>query len=99
MALAGRGLQKVNVALQLTPAWTTDWMTETGKQKLRAYGIAPPQYMAKDRPTGLFEEETVPCPRCHSANTRLVSNIGATSCKAAYQCNSCHEPFEHFKCH
>ncbi|MBS1645015.1 MAG: phenylacetate-CoA oxygenase subunit PaaJ [Bacteroidetes bacterium] len=98
MALAGRGFKEVRVALQLSPAWTTDWMSESGKQKLLEYGIAPPQRLA--RTLALFEEEpNVPCPRCQSDNTRLVSQHGATACKALYQCNTCHEPFEHFKCH
>lgn len=98
MALAGRGFSKIYIEMQLKPAWTTDWMTEAGKQKLKAYGIAPPQRMAKTG-LGLFEEETVPCPHCESTDTVLVSNFGATSCKALYKCNHCHEPFEHFKCH
>ena len=99
LALSGHGIKKVNVDLQLQPAWTTDWMTEEGKTKLKEYGIAPPGRLTKNRPLALFEEEEVPCPRCDSINTKLVSNFGATSCKAAYVCNSCHEPFEHFKCH
>ena len=98
MALAGRGFSKINVELQLKPAWTTDWMTKTGKQKLKAYGIAPPQRLAKN-PLALFDDDTVPCPHCDSTNTELVSNFGATSCKALYKCNNCSEPFEHFKCH
>lgn len=98
MALAGRGFKKIDIEMQLSPAWTTDWMTESGKQKLKAYGIAPPQRLSKNKP-GLFEEETVACPHCESTDTVLVSNFGATSCKALYKCHSCHEPFEHFKCH
>jgi ring-1,2-phenylacetyl-CoA epoxidase subunit PaaD len=100
MALAGRGLSKVDVQLQISPAWTTDWMSEEGKQKLKEYGIAPPQRMSSTGSPGLFEDDVViACPRCDSEDTRLVSNYGATSCKAMYQCNSCMEPFEHFKCH
>lgn len=99
MALAGRGFTQVDVDMQLSPAWTTDWMTEDGKRKLKEYGIAPPTRLAADS-LGLFEEEhTVTCPRCNSEDTKLVSNYGATACKAMYQCNTCHEPFEHFKCH
>lgn len=98
MALAGRGFSGVQVELQLSPAWTTDWMSAEGRQKLKEYGIAPPIRLASSEP-GLFEEDTVPCPRCESSDTRLVSHYGATACKAMYQCNSCHEPFEHFKCH
>ena len=97
MALTGRGFRKVTVDMQLQPAWTTDWMSTEGKQKLKAYGIAPPQYAPKE--PALFDDPTVPCPRCDSTNTTLVSNFGATSCKALYKCNNCHEPFEHFKCH
>ncbi len=98
MALAGRGFTKISIEMQLSPAWTTDWMSEEGKKKLKAYGIAPPVRMS-DKKQGLFEEDIISCPRCDSGDTRLVSNYGATSCKSMYQCNSCHEPFEHFKCH
>ncbi len=100
MALAGRGFSGVHIELQLSPAWTTDWMTASGKQKLKEYGIAPPARMASAGSLGLFEDDdATPCPRCDSGDTKLVSNYGATACKAMYQCNSCHEPFEHFKCH
>ncbi|NDC39967.1 MAG: phenylacetate-CoA oxygenase subunit PaaJ [Chitinophagia bacterium] len=98
MALMGQGFSKVNVAQQLSPAWTTDWMTETGKEKLKAYGIAPPQRKSSQH-LGLFEEEPTDCPRCGSNDTALVSRYGPTSCKALYKCNSCKEPFELFKCH
>lgn len=98
MLLAAHGIQKVMIEQQLSPAWTTDWMTESGKQKLKEYGIAPPQY-SSNRKRALFEEEVVPCPHCNSENTQLISGFGATSCKAQYQCKSCLEPFEHFKCH
>lgn len=98
MALAGRGVKQITIEPQLSPAWTTDWMTEDGKRKLRAYGIAPPNRKAF-QPLGLFEEEKVTCPRCDSADTELVSQFGPTSCKALYRCLSCKEPFEHFKCH
>lgn len=100
LALAGRGFSKVDVQLQLSPAWTTDWMSEDGKRKLKEYGIAPPQRMTSAGGLGLFEDDVaITCPRCDSNDTKLVSNYGATSCKAMYQCNNCHEPFEHFKCH
>ena len=99
MALAGRGFSAVHIEMQLRPAWTTDWMSAEGKAKLKEYGIAPPGRLAGAGP-GLFEEEdAIGCPRCDSADTRLVSNYGSTSCKAMYQCNTCGEPFEHFKCH
>jgi ring-1,2-phenylacetyl-CoA epoxidase subunit PaaD len=98
MALAGHGIQHVDIEPQLSPAWTTDWMTEDGKRKLKEYGIAPPNRKAF-QPLGLFEEDKVSCPRCDSSETELVSQFGPTSCKALYRCLSCKEPFEHFKCH
>jgi len=98
MALAGRGIKKVNIEAQLSPAWTTDWMTEDGKRKLKEYGIAPPNRKAF-QPLGLFEEDLAECPRCGSEDTEMVSQFGPTSCKALYKCRSCREPFEHFKCH
>lgn len=98
MALASRGIRHITIEPQLSPAWTTDWMTEEGKIKLKAYGIAPPNRKAF-QPLGLFEEDKVTCPRCGSEETQLVSQFGPTSCKALYKCLSCKEPFEHFKCH
>ncbi|MBY0518116.1 MAG: phenylacetate-CoA oxygenase subunit PaaJ [Bacteriovoracaceae bacterium] len=86
---------KLDLSTQLSPAWTTDWMSEAGKEKLKAYGIAPPV----DGPGGMFSEVKVPCPRCDSSNTKLVSQFGSTACKSFYQCNDCFEPFDHFKCH
>jgi ring-1,2-phenylacetyl-CoA epoxidase subunit PaaD len=98
MALMSHGVQHVHVDMQLSPAWTTDWMTEDGKRKLKEYGIAPPNRKAFQS-LGLFEEDPVTCPRCESTDTTLISQFGPTSCKALYKCNTCHEPFEHFKCH
>ena len=98
MALASHGVKHITIEPQLSPAWTTDWMTEEGKVKLKAYGIAPPNRKAF-QPLGLFEEDKVSCPRCGSEETELVSQFGPTSCKALYKCLSCREPFEHFKCH
>ena len=98
LALSGGGYKKVTVRNQISPAWTTDWMSEEGKRKLKEYGIAPP-VRKSDKPQGLFEEELVPCPRCGSTETELVSRFGPTSCKSLYKCGSCLEPFEHFKCH
>jgi ring-1,2-phenylacetyl-CoA epoxidase subunit PaaD len=98
LALMSRGISKVTVEQQLSPAWTTDWMSEEGKQKLLEYGIAPPVRKSANA-LGLFEEDVVACPRCSSQTTELVSRFGPTSCKALYKCLSCHEPFEHFKCH
>lgn len=98
MALMSRGVKKVNIQQQLSPAWTTDWMSEDGKRKLKEYGIAPPVNRSSDN-LGLFEDEETPCPRCGSKDTEMVSRFGPTSCKALYRCLSCKEPFEYFKCH
>ena len=81
----------------LAPAWTTDWITETGREKLRAYGIAPPVVGASSK-RALFGEITVACPRCASTQTSKLSEFGSTACKAQYRCNACHEPFDYFKC-
>ncbi|MAX80124.1 MAG: phenylacetate-CoA oxygenase subunit PaaJ [Crocinitomicaceae bacterium] len=83
------GVDDFSVRLVLSPAWTTDWMTDDGKRKLREYGIAPPDPKSK----------IVPCPRCGSENTELISLFGSTACKSLYKCNDCKEPFDHFKCH
>jgi len=98
MALLSHGIKHIEIENQLSPAWTSDWMSEEGKRKLKEYGIAPPARKAENK-LGLFEEDVVNCPRCGSADTSVVSQFGPTSCKALYKCNSCHEPFEHFKCH
>ena len=98
MCLLSKGAKQVLVENQISPSWTTDWMTEKGKEKLEAYGIAPPKRKSSN-PLALFEEDTVTCPKCKSDDTVLTSQFGATSCKALYKCNHCKEPFEHFKCH
>jgi len=81
----------------LAPAWTTDWITEVGQEKLRAYGIAPPVVGSSSK-RALFGEITVACPRCASTQTSKLSEFGSTACKAQYRCNACHEPFDYFKC-
>lgn len=98
MALLQNGYRKIKITQQLSPAWTTDWMTEKGKQKLKSYGIAPPVGKTFDKKY-LEEEIIVACPQCNSANTKLLSQFGSTSCKALYKCNECLEPFDYFKCH
>ncbi|WP_129021481.1 1,2-phenylacetyl-CoA epoxidase subunit PaaD [Edaphocola flava] len=98
MTLLGRGVKNVHIEQQLSPAWTTDWITESGRAKMLALNIVPPVRGSKDD-LGLFEEDEVACPRCGSAHTELVSRFGATSCKSMYRCLDCKEPFEHFKCH
>ena len=92
-ALQQRSLSRVQIETRLSPAWTTDWMTERGRHRLLEYGIAPPE------PREQGSAKPVPCPRCSSTDTRLVSQFGSTPCKAFYICNSCLEPFDHFKCH
>jgi len=93
LALAEHGYKNVKVSSVLAPAWTTDWMTESGKRKLKEYGIAAPDNKFR------IAKDGVECPHCNSANTRLVSEFGSTACKALYQCNDCKEPFDYFKCH
>ena len=97
LALIENGYSKIKITPVLSPAWTTNWMSEAGKEKLKAYGIAPPTTWS-NVPVNR-EDHVVECPQCHSANTRLVSEFGSTACKALYQCNDCKEPFDHFKCH
>jgi ring-1,2-phenylacetyl-CoA epoxidase subunit PaaD len=100
MALLQEGFTNINIIEVLSPAWTTDWISEHGKEKLKAYGIAPPQYkQAVCTPDSFQEEEAIQCPMCNSYHTRLVSQFGSTACKALYQCNDCKEPFDYFKCH
>ncbi len=95
--LLSHGIEHVTVREVLSPAWTTDWMSESGKQKLREYGIAPPQYSTANNPREM--DAVVSCPQCHSNDTVLVSQFGSTACKALYKCNTCLEPFDYFKCH
>jgi len=100
MKLIENGYTHFKVTYTLQPAWTTDWMSEEGKNKLKAYGIAPPQNISSRINKLLFsQEEDIECPQCHSTNTKLLSEFGSTACKALYQCNDCKEPFDYFKCH
>jgi ring-1,2-phenylacetyl-CoA epoxidase subunit PaaD len=100
MVLLEHGYKNVQITTVLSPAWTTDWMTEAGKNKLKAYGIAPPNPKQQVCNTQLFaEDEAVPCPHCNSYNTRRISEFGSTACKSLFQCNDCQEPFDYFKCH
>ena len=98
MELAAQGYHPVQVKEIYSPAWTTDWMSEAGKEKLRAYGIAPP--VASERAQRLLFEAppVVPCPHCGSEDTTLVSEFGSTACKALMRCKNCLEPFDYFKC-
>lgn len=100
VALAAQGFQSVTVTEVLLPAWTTDWMTEAGKEALRQYGIAPPVFLHKRIEKILSEEkENIKCPRCDSQDTEQLSEFGATACKALWRCKTCREPFDYFKCH
>lgn len=100
MALLEAGFAAIKIEQVLSPAWTTDWMSEKGKEKLKAYGIAPPHYkQVVCTPDSFQQEEAIQCPLCNSFHTRMVSQFGSTACKALYQCNDCKEPFDYFKCH
>lgn len=102
-ALLNHGVAQVQVELELTPAWTTDWMTNKGRDQLRGYGIAPPDDVVDPlhgdlaRTVELTEATQVRCPHCGSHETRMVSEFSSTACKALFQCNDCREPFDLFK--
>jgi ring-1,2-phenylacetyl-CoA epoxidase subunit PaaD len=100
LALIEHGYTNVNIKTILSPAWTTEWMSKKGREKLRAYGIAPPQPIQSVCTLDTFqEEEAIQCPHCNSYHTKLISRFGSTACKALYQCEDCKEPFDYFKCH
>jgi len=96
LALSRAGIPG-RVRTVLSPAWTTDWMTEDGRRKLLDYGIAPP--VAGSGRRALFGVEVVACPRCGSDRTEVMAEFGSTSCKALWRCLACREPFDYFKCH
>jgi ring-1,2-phenylacetyl-CoA epoxidase subunit PaaD len=96
-ALHDHGVDDVEIKRVLSPPWTTDWISEKGRKKLRDYGIAPPEKGAGKRAL-LHGERQVACPRCCTTATELVSEFGSTACKASYRCSECLEPFEYFKC-
>ena len=97
LALERAGILRPTIRTVLSPAWTTDWMSEDGRRKLRDYGIAPPARSSSRR--ALFGEQQVICPQCGAADTELLSEFGSTSCKALWRCMNCREPFDYFKCH
>jgi ring-1,2-phenylacetyl-CoA epoxidase subunit PaaD len=97
LALQRAGFFDAKVNTVLSPAWTTDWMSDEGRGKLKEYGIAPPLPASSRR--ALFGVQQVSCPQCGSENTELLSEFGSTSCKALWRCKSCREPFDYFKCH
>ena len=105
-ALHAKGIADVRLVNQLSPAWTTDWMSDAGKAALKSYGIAPPAQQVIDISglragvkRGALSEPTVVCPNCCSSHTQLTSQFGSTPCKALYKCLDCREPFDYFKCH
>ncbi len=98
MTLEKNGVAPVKVTMIYSPAWTTDWMTDEVKTKLKNYGIAPP-LSSMSCHHGNFSDNIIKCPLCGSADTVMLSRFGSTACKALYQCHNCKEPFEYFKCH
>ncbi len=97
MTLDANSVFPNKVSLVYHPAWTTDWMSDEAKQKMKNYGIAPPLHSSCNQ--DVFHHNIIECPRCHSENTVMLSRFGSTACKSMYQCNDCKEPFEYFKCH
>lgn len=95
--LREHGAEEVRIERALSPPWTTDWISDEGRRKLREYGIAPPEE-GGGKQALLDLSRHVACPRCESVRTALVSEFGSTPCKASYRCESCLEPFEYFKC-
>jgi len=105
-ALRERGVGSLRIATRLSPAWTTDWMSDAGKAALTSYGIAPPVQQVIDISAlshgvkrHAIAQPVVACPHCGSTHTRVTSQFGSTPCKALYQCLDCREPFDYFKCH
>ncbi len=92
------GIERVNVKEIYQPVWTTDWLSDEAREKLRLYGIAPPEKTSSDKNAILGKVKHLACPHCGSIDTELVSQFGSTACKALYRCLSCLEPFDHFKC-
>lgn len=95
--LKEHGHENVTIELVLAPAWTTDWLSEKGRVKLKEYGIAPPADEI-DKSVLFAKPPVIACPRCNSTNTKMISQFGSTACKAHYQCQDCLEPFDYFKC-
>ncbi len=98
-ALQQFGIKNVKVTTTLSPAWTTDWITEAGRRKLKTYGIAPPVEESQDKSALFQSPPKVTCPLCGSESTSMISQFGSTACKALYKCDACKEPFDYFKCH
>lgn len=95
--LSDTGME-IEIVTQYAPAWTSDWLTDNGREKLRDYGIAPPDTSTHSKKALLGEEAVITCPHCGSNNTRLISEFGSTACKAMHHCDDCLQPFDYFKC-
>lgn len=96
--LKKNGVDAYQIKYTFAPAWTTDWMTKEAKEKLIAYGIAPPELSSGKNVLSIHRSKKI-CPRCKSDNTEMISAFGSTACKSLYRCKSCGEPFDYFKCH
>ncbi len=92
------GIHDVKIVMQYAPPWTTDWISDTAKEKLRLYGIAPPDHSSISKAELMGKTKEVKCVKCKSENTSMISQFGSTACKALYKCNDCLEPFDYFKC-
>lgn len=98
-ALQEGGFDRVKITTVLSPAWTTDWLSEAGREKLEQFGIAPPASGSQDKKALLGERQALRCPHCKSTNTEMIAQFGSTACKALFRCLDCLEPFDYFKCH
>jgi len=96
--LTEKGIDHFDIKTILSPAWTTDWISDAGKRKLKEYGIAPPERSSPDKSLLSNHIKTIKCPRCGSTDTEMRSFFGSTACKALYVCHACKEPFDYFKC-
>jgi ring-1,2-phenylacetyl-CoA epoxidase subunit PaaD len=99
LKLLEKGYRNIQIQQSLSPAWTTDWMSEEGKKKLKEFGIAPPNPKQQFCSVEMFQQEAVQCPHCDSFHTEVISQFGSTACKALYRCLNCKEAFDYFKCH
>jgi ring-1,2-phenylacetyl-CoA epoxidase subunit PaaD len=97
--LEDHDIRNVQVKTQLSPAWTTDWLTDEGRVKLEKFGIAPPAESSLDKKALLGQSQVIACPFCGSKRTEMIAQFGSTSCKALFKCLDCLEPFDYFKCH
>ncbi len=98
-ALQEGGFETVRVKTVLSPAWTTEWLSDEGRRKLLAYGIAPPAEPSQDKKALFGERRALACPHCGSTDTEMISQFGSTACKSLFRCHACLEPFDYFKCH